>query len=408
MKKNLLLLTSLYSIAIIAATAMAFNSIIVLFIEYFPSQSASTVYLLATIINIASIPVILILGPLLGNKLKYKTAFLIGLVCVSISGILSFITVENFYLLLSFRVLFGIGIGFLQFYNAALLYTFGAEKGSKYVGYSYTVSALGNIFLTNITAQVALAFGLNTTFLVYLLAIPVLLIVLLFYKEAATEPSNSEQIAQDQANDSLPSSKKNKIDSRVYFYITLGFFLFMINIPPNLNISSIIVENGVGDVSASAIVFSMMSVGSLVGGLLFGKLQSLLTRFFLPFVCLLLATGNALLVLTNSLTTFCIAFLILGVGVVLLAPMIYLYVGQITTPEKTGQVSSLVLVALNLTAVCAGFWIPFTTKLFGGNQLITPLIVGGIMSFIIGAVTLVKDIRPKESRLEQKTEIIEL
>lgn len=113
----------------------------------FPNLSYSLITLVGTIPNVTYIIAALIAGFFVGKQLKYKTTIVLGCICILIGGMLPGIWYESFALILTARLIFGIGLGLLAVLNAYVTEIFDGTARQKYLGWHTSAMNCGSIIL---------------------------------------------------------------------------------------------------------------------------------------------------------------------------------------------------------------------------------------------------------------------
>ena len=88
--------------------------------QAFPDLPISTIYLASTLPSLTVIPATIVAGMLAGDKAKYKTLAIIGIVIFILGGVAPYFS-DNFTVILIERAVFGIGLGIISPLGNALI-----------------------------------------------------------------------------------------------------------------------------------------------------------------------------------------------------------------------------------------------------------------------------------------------
>jgi len=293
--------------------------------EYFSDSSELMIKMVISLPAIFIIPVALITGRLI-FYIKKKHLLYIGLVLYLIGGLGGALQ-NSIYLLLAFRALMGIGIGVLIPLTRGIIADFftGNER-AKMMGYSSAFNNLGGMIAT-VIAGVLTVYGWRYPFLVYILAFVVLILIIIYLP-----------------NQDIPPKKTHKIHINKHVW-TLGLIHYMMiltfyAIPSELGY--FITTNNFGSGVTIGLLISIVTLGSFFFGIIFHKIRLLLKGGTILFGLTLLTVGMLGIGLSSNLFEVSIALLLVGFGMGIVPPVIYL---------QTSLVSSKFDVTLSLAIV---------------------------------------------------------
>lgn len=331
-----------------AAVAPAVADIIV----YFPDASELLGKMVLTTPALTTIPVALLTG-ILSSRIARKRLVYTGLFFYIVGGAGGGLA-ASIPFLLSARAVLGIGIGILMPLSTGIIADLwsGYEK-TKTMGLASASSNLGGIISTLLSGLLAAA-SWRASFVIYLLAVPVWLLVVCFMPEQQSEPAQSRQ------------TKHGSSFLGSYILWGLGMFLLMAafySIP--VNISLHIRENGLGDSRMAGLAMAIMTASSFLTGLVFGRLNKMMGSW-LPVLSLgIFALSFYGLSAFPSVLPLFGCLVLNGIGFGILVPSIMNGVTQKTGPSSGTEGTSVV----------TGF-------LFAG-QFTSPLITGGASALLL-------------------------
>ena len=185
---------AILSIFFFAGGGTFMNAALQTMIDAWPQLPVSTVRLVTSLPCLVSLPVIILTGRLAGRILSYRFCAVFGTFLILAGGIAPFFFDQNWTLILVFRTILGIGVGFTGMRNVLLLRSVPNEKRSAMTGYGAGVMNASTMVSGPIVGALA-GFSWKTPFLFNLLAIVVLLLVTFSLKEpersVEAEPQNA-------------------------------------------------------------------------------------------------------------------------------------------------------------------------------------------------------------------------
>lgn len=352
----------------------------------------------AAIQSIVTLPSLLVvfssfLSQPLSKLITRKKTILLGSFIFTASGLMPFFF-DSFPIIRLSRMLIGVGIGLIIPLSTTILFSLYSDENQRnsVIGLQSSVTALGSIVATSLVGLLA---GINykLSFLVHLLGVFTFLINLFFLPQDSSE--RRERIIHEKMLPQNEAKWQERSKPFILFWYLL-MFLYMAFLNAFSTKISLFTENsGIGDTNVSALGISLFTIGTFVGGALFGKISRLLRKYtigigmFLSGVGLLfLAFASAPIHIYSSglLTGFgmCMTTPVILVGVVnnssennrtlaiainsamsnlglslstyITSFMAFLIMGEERTIRKEYQVCAIVLLVFGVLALLAGFW----------------------------------------------------
>jgi len=206
---------------------------------------------------------------------------------------------RDFSTVMWMRVLFGAGLGILTPFASGLIADFfeGPQRAAL-LGFQGAVVNTGSI-LMSLIAGILGSFSWRYGFYVYLIGLPILLLILAKLPEPPKAINQTEKAA--------PNGKVFRIAFLMLLYALCYFTFFS-------NTAILIDKERLGDAASSGIAITLMTVGGLCLGVVFGRVHKLMGRF-IPVLGIVL-TGLGFLILTkaHSLHGVFLAALVIGAG----------------------------------------------------------------------------------------------
>ncbi|MFC2619534.1 MAG: MFS transporter, partial [Bifidobacterium dentium] len=166
---------SLLSISLLLTSSNAISGVMPALIKQFPDQPRANVELLSTVPSFSMIIMIIASG-FIARKIGDKATVTAGLVIAAIFGIIPFLFTGNFWVIMGSRIGLGVGFGLINSLAVSMIAKFfsGDEKATL-MGFRSAFESLGQSLMT-LAAGFLVLLSWNSSFLVYLLAVPILIL----------------------------------------------------------------------------------------------------------------------------------------------------------------------------------------------------------------------------------------
>ncbi len=331
MTKNISMKAVILAIPFLQMSATAISPALADIMADYPHISANMVTWMVTLPSFTSVIAALILSRLVTFMTK-RSLLMIALGSFLIGGIVPYF-IDNFYLILVFRAVFGTSIGFLMSLSPGLVTDFfdGEERAAMMGNQSAAVNLGGLVFM--FFGGILAAVHWNVTFLVYLIGLPIALWIFLKLPEQV----NFEQ------------EHKEKINLPVKVYILLGGVMLFNTLFFSLmtNASVMISAEKLGDTTQAGEVLTFFTVGSFLAGMFFGKTYKTFSSYTTAFGWLCAGTGMLIAGLSHNLILIIIGSFLTGAGMATTMPSYLIKLSHSAPPNA-------VSIAFAYTAVAAG------------------------------------------------------
>ncbi len=211
--------------------------------------------------------------------MKTRTLATVGLCLYVLAGAGAFF-VDNIWLLLALRALLGVSVGMVMPLSTGLLaYFFPPQEQARLMGLSAAMNQMGGVVATLLSGILA-GMGWNFSFLVYLLALPALLLVVLFLPNVQLNTNPSLDHSPDYYESETGTTKARKHPGHPFksllrfapsvvgmLLVMLLFFIY----PTNFAIIS--AERGSADSHTVTLIMVGLDLVAFVIGLGFGQLM---------------------------------------------------------------------------------------------------------------------------------------
>jgi len=335
---------SILLVSVITASAPAINANIPVLAKAFPSVPLAQIELLTTIPSLFLLIAIL-LSNWVARKIGLKQTVLVGVAITVIAG-LAPIMITSFPLLMLSRAAFGFGVGLFNSLLVSIIsYFFQGSERSQTLGFQSTFEGLGGVLVTFIAGQLV-RFNWHMSFWAYVITVPAFVMFALFVPRI---PKAQPQQKTAQQSSHLPKA--------IFGYLILTFIVITFYMIMGIKVPTLMVSAGYGTATSASYVILALSLGAILGGLLFGRLFTWLKDRILIVAFTALTLAMVAIAVSNATWLTVIGGFLTGIGARLFFP----WVLNAVNLEGSGNTlaTSLILIAYNL----AGSLSPYTALL---------------------------------------------
>jgi len=232
-----------------------------------------------------------------GKLVQYfskKTLLVFGFTLFAVGAIFG-VVFESAYYIAAMRALVGVGIGFINVTAMALIAEFYIDENRR-----STMMGAFNAAMAGVGAAMGLIAGFfaanswQSVFKIYWIAVPILIMVVLFVPKTPPEKGSLEK-------DNKPI-KREPLSLKHFGSMCVSFFIWnAIYGVIFFRIAVYVLENGMGKESLAGILSSLGTVGSLCACLIFGFTYSKLGRGTIIPSYVVLALGYLILMTTTNI-----------------------------------------------------------------------------------------------------------
>ena len=346
-KTKTLEIIGVLSLSFILTSAMAVSGGIPAMIEEFSNYSRSSVELLLSVTSFSMMTMI-ILSPIIAKHLPERVIITIGLLIYAITGVLP-VFIHSYPLLFVLRVIFGLGTGLVNAKAITMVgERFSGDLQQTLQGIRCSMETLGQTILTLIAGRL-LKFGWNYAFLIYGVALIILILFLAFVPEKKQEVKTA----------AFETPKKIKLYESDYLLIIgnalLGYLMVSTNVSLALRIPSYLIEIGIGTAADGATIMGISTFAGFIAGILFGALTEKLGIYLLP--CSLgIGVIGLLIIIKGGHPAFTAAgAAMVGFCVTCVTSKVFGSLPEQLHPDALATANACVLVGCNLGSFTAPF-----------------------------------------------------
>lgn len=388
MKKNSTLAKiGIFGMAMLSMAPLGIVPSIALIAQSFPESSASEVQMLTAIPSLMSLVAAVIVARI-ANIVPRKFLAAAGPALVLVGGILPFLLPANLPLMLVCSGVLGTGVGFVTNLTQVLIIDLiPPEERQEAMGLNTVFVNVGGIFMTFVGGILA-AGGWKNNYLVYLIALPILLAVLAFIPlkgsgdgasaEAATKPKMSESIT-----------------GNVVGVAVIGFlFMLLYNVFSN-NIAMMLSDSGIGDASLSGTVSSIGLVGGMVAGALVGKLIPHFQKTSLGVAFIILGVSYLVIANVADGTVITVAAFFTGVAMTLIMAQAPFLISLSTTSLTMPGAMAVYSIGSSFGSFASPSVMNTLTGIFFDGSAGKCILLGGIVAIVAAAALIASGFQAK-------------
>ena len=338
MKLNLFAKFSLLSISILLMSHLAISPVIPNLYNFYHTNNPNIG--LASVESLATIPAMMItIFVLLSNGvIKFigkKNTVLLGLFLIFIFGIIPAFT-TNFKIVLISRLLLGAGIGLFNSLSISMISDFfDEEHRGTMIGLRTAFLNIGKALTTFISGYL-LIYGIQYTFLVYALALPIFIIFLLFVPN--TENVNNKKV-------SIKFHKETIVLTLLTFLVGISYMGATIKIP------TLLAERYHYQPDVARNLLTILALSGILSGVIFGILVKRFKNLTLPIMLSFMTVGSVLFALTNNIIIFYVAAIFIGISFVGTMSFNFFYISNKLDNKFINFATSVILVGGNIGVI---------------------------------------------------------
>ena len=338
MKLNSFAKFSLLSISILLMSHLAISPVIPNLYNFYHTSNPNIG--LASVESLATIPAMMItIFVLLSNGvIKFigkKNTVLLGLLLIFIFGIVPAFT-TNFKVVLISRLFLGAGIGLFNSLSISMISDFfDEEHRGTMIGLRTAFLNIGKALTTFISGYL-LIYGIQYTFLVYALALPIFIIFLLYVPNA--ENVNNKKV-------SIKFHKETIVLTLLTFLVGISYMGATIKIP------TLLAEKYHYQPDVARNLLTILALSGILSGVIFGILVKRFKNLTLSIMLSFMTIGSVLFALTNNIVIFYIAAIFIGISFVGTMSFNFFYISNKLENKFINFATSVILVGGNIGVI---------------------------------------------------------
>jgi len=369
MKLNSLAKFSLLSISILLMSHLAISPVIPNLYRLYNAQNPNIG--LASVESLATIPAMMItvfvlLSNFIIKGIGKKNTVLLGLAMIFIFGLVPVFT-TNFKIVFISRLLLGAGIGLFNSLSISMISDFFDEdtRGTM-IGMRTAFLNIGKALTTFISGYL-IVYGVQYTFLVYALALPIFVLFLVF----VPNPKNNES-----KQISIKFHKETIILTLLTLLVGISYMGATIKIP------TLVVEKYHLHPEVSRNLLTILAISGIFSGFLFGELVKKFKNLTLSIMLLFMTCGSFIFAIFHNSILFTIGAILIGISFVGTMSFNFFYISKKLENKYINFATSVILVGGNIGVILTPVVLTKLPEIFRLEKYITPLYITTILMLI--------------------------
>ncbi len=357
---------SMVIIAIVAASFLGdsvngFNPVLENISEAFPDLSYTAISLVATIPNITFCVAAIVVGAIVGKKMKYKTAMIVGCALILVGGVAPAILYKSFAVLMFSRLIFGLGLGSLVIINGYVTAAFNGKRRQSLLGWHVTSMNIGSMALLLIAGALGELHWHIAAYSYLLALIP--LIASFFIKEPdEIKIGDKRETVETQA---AARKEKMRLEPAIVGYGVIIVILTMALYGLLLIMSPYVVDNDLGSSFQAGLLLSIYTAGGAFGGLMYEKMRRAYKTFFVQGCALQIILGVALFYYAKSIIIIAVGSFLAGWAWYAVMNIFTELAAKKSNEATMALSTSMIWIASTLGCFIGSFWMSGAEFVFG-------------------------------------------
>lgn len=301
----------------------------------FNEQSLSTVQTVISLPNLLSVVAGTISSILVSFGIATKKSLTItGIFIIGVTGIVAILFHTQFWQLILFSVLIGLGLGFfIPTSQSIMMDSFNEKERQIISGLQFSFINFGGI-LMSVTGGLVISLIWYGGYIILLVMLPVAILAMFALPQDKNRGNKSHK------TDS--KTKRTKLPADVFYYsVTLFLFVLMFNVTMS-NIATHLESNHLGSAGTAGTVIATTMAGGVFSGIFFDKLSGRLRDYMIPISFILLFVGFSMMsIFSTSLPLIFLAVFLIGTSTSLCLPQCIFSTSNIVDPTNSALAATL-------------------------------------------------------------------
>lgn len=390
-KNSFLSNAAVLSIFLFSGAGTFMNAAMQTMIEAWPNLSPATIRMVTSVPPLVSLPVMLVIGSVVGKKISFRMCSILGTLFIAVGGVGPYFLHSSWGIVLTLRAILGIGVGFIGMRNTLVTRTVSKEKAAAYIGYGAVLYNLGNVFANPVVGALS-SLGWHYSFLYDAAAFVPLILVILFMKEPEEEEAGTEEterITDEEGN--------KKISWRIGYLCVMQFLTCCVLYPLLSCMATFITDKNLGNAAIVGAILSSYTLAGAISNVFLDPIIKIFKRFTITVLCLMVAAGEAIILFLPSIPTIFIGCVLAGIGFSVAISVFQVYNGQEAPTSKAAFTSTVILAMLQLAIFASNYFIVGCHAIFQRATDAESAFIGGMAVYLIMAVvSAVLKVEPKQ------------
>jgi MFS family permease len=303
--------------------------------QVFTDKSLATIQTVIAIQNLLRMFTGILSAILISTQVASKKNLTVtGISMIAVTGIIATIFHTQFWELVMFSVLIGLGIGlFITGSQSMILDNFDEKERQLISGFQFSFINLGGI-LMSVVGGLLITIIWYGGYLMLLLMIPVAILAVIVLPR--------DQVHRGEKQPGKGNRRGTRLPRVVYYYsLTLFIFMLIFSVTAS-NLSTHLETNNLGNAGTAGAVIATMMAGGVLAGLIYDKLASRLRDMMIPVSFFLVFAGFTMLnIFHGNLMMIFFAVFISGMSLSFCLPQCIVSSSNYIDPTNSALASTL-------------------------------------------------------------------
>lgn len=358
----------------------------------FPEAGDANIQIVLTLINLITLPMML-LEPRLERFMTKRDVAILGTFFMLVGGLLPQFLNTELWMLYVASVVIGTGLSLVVVTSSSLIsdYFTGIDK-SRIMGYQSIFVSIGGTIIAKGSGSFTAAWGWEKGYLVFLIAVPIIIAIFSMVPKGKVVPPVSEG--------------QSGIDRRMVYFgllcLVTGIFVAIFN----TNLAMYLDRKGIGDAATAGTVASIMQVVGILGGLMLGMVVKTFKRFTIGVAILLMGAATFVVGTSTSIPMICVGAFLFGIGFAIRNPGAVTFGANMVPAAQASMAIAIISATYNVGNFISGYLVNPIADMMG-DDISNRFIVAAIGLFATGVLALVKAPTTDQEALDSQGESVE-
>ena len=362
--------------------------------SHFSGANPLLIKSIVTLPALICIPISLLTNYII-RYIKKRNLLIIGVSIYLVGAVISYFS-SNLYSLLISRGILGIGLGIsgpLAFIVISDAFT-GKER-AKFMGYSSAVSIIGAVVAIPIVGVIS-SFGWHNIFLIYIVALIVLLLIIFYLPKAL--PYDNSIIKENHITENHSEDKNIKLNKGVFKYFIFLILMLIIYYSIPTNMALLVKYKALGNTDVAAFLITVVTLFSFFSSLFFHRILGIFKDYLILVSFILMAIGFIIINMANGVLLLGVGTVVIGLGYGLVVPYCMFYSTKCTHKKHTAFALTMVSVSIYVGEALSPVVLDYMANLFNLNNIIGSFYGAEIISIVGIIISLLLLLKTKFSR----------
>lgn len=344
--------------------------------KFFPDSSDAAIQIVLTIINLITLPM-MIIEPFFEKYITKRDIAVIGTALMLVGALLPQVLNSQLWMLYLASAIIGAGLSFVVVTSSSLIsdYFTGIEK-SRVMGFQSIFVSLGGTIIAKGSGLLTAMGGWKTGYLVFLMTLPIILVILF-------------TVPRGEVLKVTETSEKGGISGSMIYFGALCLITGVFVATFNTNIAMYIDAKGIGDANTAGTVAGIMQIVGIIGGLLLGTVVKMFKRFTIGASILVMAAGTACVGLSTNFYVICLGALLVGIGFAIRNPGAVTFGANMVPAAQASLAIAIISASYNVGNFLSAFIVnPLANAI--SSDISSRFIVSAVALAVIGVISCVK------------------